>query len=135
MSNNPFYKEVKDHIERAGNISQNDALWQKCQDFELSRGCPCVGRTNLPGDNVKLVSTHPGYPDYNGPACVTEISGEQLQVTPEYTNCLLAATCEYFFPDLRDKFDAMCSNPRECNIPQYVGYGNRQNVSMLSPKW
>lgn len=131
MSNNPFATDIINHIEQTGD---KDKLRLMCTEF-IPSSCPCVGRTSLPGQNVRLVSTHPGYPDYKGNPCIETISGEQLATTPEYKECLLAATCKHFFPEMTDKFDVACKNPRECNVPEYIGLGTDARPSATSAHW
>lgn len=131
MSNNPYITDLKNHINQTGD---KDKLREMCDQLQLSQ-CPCVGRDSLPGKTVRLISTHPGYPDYQGNPCINTIGGEQLQTTPEYKECLLAATCQYFFPDTKKKFDDMCKNPRECNIPRYVGFGSQSADESSTSRW
>ena len=130
MTNNPYLNDVKSHLN-----GTNNNLKQMCETVEFSQGCPCVGRSSTPGSNMKLTSTHAAYPDYYGNPCITEISGEQLTTTPEYKECLLAATCEYFFPELSSKFDNMCKNPRECKIPKYIGHGVESAEDSFRAQW
>lgn len=102
-----------------------------CTEF-IPSSCPCVGRTALPGQNVRLVSTHPGYPDHKGTPCIKAISGEQLATTPE---CLLAATCKHFFPEMSEKFEVVCKNPRECHVLDYIGLGTNARLNATSAHW
>ena len=132
MSNNPFFVDIKNHIE---NIGDSGKLKEICENLQVSESCPCVGKSSLPGSNVRLTSTLPGYPDYNGVPCINKITGEQLITTPEYKECLLASTCQYFFPETKKKFDDMCRNPRECSIPSYIGFGSQSDSAPLSSKW
>jgi hypothetical protein len=128
MSNNPYRIEIQPLIDNG----DEEALRLRCEAYDVSRGCPCVGRDK---GEMKLISTHPGYPDSFGPACITKISGEPLSTTEEYDGCLLASACQYFFPGkMTTKFDSICAHPRECDIPIYVGYGSG-TVPNISSTW
>ena len=132
MSNNPFFNEVDSLLQ--GNES---SLRTMCEQWE-GVSCPCVGKSSLPGagSDQLLTSTHPGYPDIFGTPCIKEITGDQFTSTPEYKECLLAATCNYFFPELSEKFHTACANNRECDIPTYIGYGSEHSGSSnIKNKW
>lgn len=135
MSNNPFVRDIDTHFTSIEQANPSlDVLRVTCQKFEPT-SCPCVGKSILPGKEVRLVSDHVAYPDQHGAPCIKEISGEQLSSTPEYKECLLASTCQYFFPEMKEKFSPLCANPRECNVPLYTGYGSEKKNIQLPQRW
>jgi hypothetical protein len=134
MSNNPFESDINAHVKATNKRDSSDKLYQTCMKFEPT-SCPCVGKSILPGTEVRLVSNHVAYPDTRGTPCINHITGEQMTSTPEYKECLLAATCQHFFPEMKEKYSNLCTNPRECNVPEYTGYASGVVAAAKSSRW
>lgn len=129
MSHNPYFTQIMNHVNETGDKNE---LRLMCETFNTST-CPCVGTaSSSSGNTIRLVSTHPGYPGILGTPCVREISGDQPSTNEEYQSCLLASVCKNFFPDMSEKFDRLCTNTEECDIPTYVGTGSKSTTSVQS---
>jgi hypothetical protein len=127
MENNSLVSPIDQFLK-----GDKEALKTECEKIQLD-SCPCVGKSV---NHTRLVSNHPGYPDYKGAACVSEVKGEQTTSTPEHGECVLAAVCQHFMPEeYTSKFDGLCQNNRECNVPKYTGYGSDSKKNTLSDVW